>query len=64
MINNTNKKENTMKTQTLQNFLLKGGKLQIIPSQKVKIKNTVKCSSKYSTRTSWQKLSSAYRKSA
>ena len=50
---NNNKKENTMtikntlKTQTLQNFLLKGGKLQVLPAQKVKIKFVCNCQSKY-----------------
>jgi hypothetical protein len=63
MINNTNKKD-TMKTETIQNFILRGGKLQIVPSQKSKNKHIVKCSPKYNTRISWQKLSSMYRKAA
>jgi hypothetical protein len=73
LINNTNKKDtmtknnkgqNTMKTETIQNFILRGGKLQIVSSQKSKNKHIVKCSPKYNTRISWQKLSSMYRKAA
>ena len=59
-----NKGQNTMKTETIQNFILRGGKLQIVPSQKSKNKHIVKCSPKYNTRISWQKLSSMYRKAA
>ena len=59
-----NKGQNTMKTETIQNFILRGGKLQIVSSQKSKNKHIVKCSPKYNTRISWQKLSSMYRKAA
>ena len=59
-----NKGQNTMKTETIQNFILRGGKLEILSSQKSKTKHIVKCSPKYNTRTSWQKLSSMYRKAA
>ena len=53
-----------MKTETIQNFILRGGKLQIVSSKKSKNKHIVKCSPKYNTRISWQKLSSMYRKAA
>ena len=59
-----NKGQNTMKTETIQNFILRGGKLQIVSSQKSKNKHIVKCSPKYNTRISLQKLSSMYRKAA
>jgi len=53
MKNNTNKKENTMtiknkRTQeTLQNFISRGGKLEILPAQKSNYKHVSNCQSKY-----------------
>jgi hypothetical protein len=59
MINkNTNKKNNTNKKdtmtiknkptqETLKNFILRGGKLQILPAQKSNYKHVCNCQSKY-----------------
>ena len=53
MINNTNKKENTMTKnnkitqETLQNFISRGGKLEILPAQKSNYKHVSNCQSKY-----------------
>jgi hypothetical protein len=50
--NNTNKKDtmtikNKQTQETLQNFILRGGKLQILPAQKSNYKHVCNCSSKY-----------------
>ena len=59
MINkNTNKKNNTNKKdtmtiknkttqETLQNFILRGGKVEILPAQKSNYKHVSNCQSKY-----------------
>ena len=53
MKNNTNKKENTMTIknkitqETLQNFISRGGKLEILPAQKSNYKHVSNCQSKY-----------------
>ena len=53
MKNNTNKKENTMTKnnkitqETLQNFISRGGKLEILPAQKSNYKHVSNCQSKY-----------------
>ena len=42
-----NKGKNTMKTETIQNFILRGGKIEILPAQKSQIKHIVKSKNSY-----------------
>ena len=42
-----NKGKNTMKTETIQNFILRGGKIEILPTQKSQIKYIVKSKNSY-----------------
>ena len=52
MKNNTNKKDtmtikNKITQETLQNFISRGGKLEILPAQKSNYKHVSNCQSKY-----------------
>jgi hypothetical protein len=52
MKNNTNKKDtmtikNKPTQETLQNFILRGGKVEILPAQKSNYKHVSNCQSKY-----------------